>query len=558
MLAYLIKYSTNKTKVFLLPFVVAIEAVSLILFTAQLVPIVNYISKGEFETSSAYIARYALFIFVYIIFKYIRQIMIDYIAVDNEKNVYENAINKIAQMQPREIYFLGKGTMVSLLSSELKQNKLFILSYLYELLYEPIVFVLTILYIFSINSLLACIMIPLMLATVLIAFFCSKKLAKIYSKKNTDIEEQLTTQREIFANISTLKLYGQDDYFCCLNQDISRKLCLDEEVYARNKAKNYFFSLVNEYMPTIVMIVVSIFLMKRVELNIGQFVAVMQLLASVSLPFSKYASTIVETRNTMTTIKKLENTLSMDTSRTDEMVELEEPQLFYNSPLILEDVSFKYDDKNILNHCTLKIHEGEHIGIFGKSGDGKTTLLNIILGFLPEYEGSVRLLGHEVKASKSELLWEKIAYASQDGFFLNANIPYNISAGATNTIDEKMKKIFDVTNLWEDINEKIAEGINTTLVDGGMNLSGGQRQKLAIARALYKPSDFLILDEPSDALDEKTEEAIFNYLSTLRDKTMLIVSHRMSTLAKCDRTYCLRDGRLYEESLHNRSPKEHK
>ena len=547
-LDYLIKYSTKKINIFILPFIIALEAATLIFFTSQLVPIVNSISKGAFSETSYNILLYFLFIGTYIFLKFLRQLLIDLIAIDNEKNVWGNAVNNISKMRPEQIYMLGKGTVASILSNELLQNKRFIILFLYEFIYEPLVFVFSIMYIYSINALLSYIMIPMMLSTVFISYFSSKKLSVIYSGKNEDTEKLMTTQREIFANISTLKLYGCDDFFCDLNRKISTKLYLDEKKYANHKAKNYFMSLINEYMPTIITIILSILLMRNISLNIGQFISVLQLLAMVSLPFSKYAETIIEARNTLVTIHKLDNIFSGYDSDITKKNDMTDVLLEENYIVNISHLSYEYDKKKVLEDCSLQVKKGEHIGIIGLSGVGKTTLLSIILGFLPKYEGSVRLFGYEVNRIDPELLFSKISYVDQNRYFLSENILLNISAGQTNIPNEKMQHVIEMTNLTDDIETKLTDGLNTILVNGGTNLSGGQKEKISIARALYKQSDLFIFDEPSSALDEETEQCIVKSLDAFKDTTMIIVSHRLSTLEKCDRILCLKNGALYEKA----------
>lgn len=549
LIQYLIKYTKNKSKLFVLPFFIVGEAAVLVRLASLLIPIVNNLSTGKTEESLKSVVLYVLLVLLYIVFRLLRQTIIVSLSSENEKMVYDGAIHMISKMKQAEIYKMGKGMLISLLNNELRQNKKFILSYLYELIYQPVVFILMILFIFNTHPVLAFVMIPMMLIMVLISYICSKKLSVLYSEKNRDIEKQLTTQREIFANISTLKLYGCDEFFCKLNKDTCEKLYKDEKEYARRKAVNYLPSLINEYLPTIVVVVITMILMKSALLNYGQFVSVLQLLATVSLPFSKYADTIVETRNTCVTIRKIKSFFL--TYKTENVEPLEKQENKFTGKYIVDisNLSFQYDNRQILKNCSLQIKKGEHIGIIGFSGAGKSTLLNIILGFLSDYNGSVKLFGCEVNQTNPEDIWKRISYVDQNRYMLNETIAFNISAGETSVSNEKIEQVVDMTNFRNDIENKLEDGLNTVLNEGGMNLSGGQREKLSIARALYKESELLILDEPSSALDGETDRYIVETLDRLKDSTIIIVSHRLSTLSKCERILSLREGSLFREEI---------
>lgn len=145
-----------------------------------------------------------------------------------------------------------------------------------------------------------------------------------------------------------------------------------------------------------------------------------------------------------------------------------------------------------------------------------------------------------------EKLWSHISYVDQNRYMLNENIAFNISAGDTNVMTHRIDKVLDMTNFRNDIENKLPMGIETVLNEGGSNLSGGQKEKIAIARALYKKAELFILDEPSSALDEETDNCIVDALDVLDNVTIITVSHRLSTLSKCDRILELQNGKLIQ------------
>ena len=506
----------------------------------------NLLSAGKNQEALINIVWYVSLVLLYILFRLLGQLIIASMASESERMVYDEMVDMISRMKPYEVYQVGKGTIIALLNNELRQNKLFILSYLYELIYQPIIFILTVFYIVRVNFMLAFVMAPMMLITVFISYINSKKLSMLYSEKNVDTEQQLTIQRDIFANIATLKLYDIDNYLCGLNKNACHKLYVDEKEYAKRKAINYFPSLINEYLPTIVLVFTIMILMKNNSLNYGQFASVLQLLATMSLPFSKYADTIIETRNTCITVNKIDAFFKTnDVQKTD--MECDEENEYDGKYLLdISGLSFSYADRKVLDNCSLRIMRGEHVGIVGSSGVGKSTLLNVLLGVLPDYEGTVKIFGEEIREANIEKLWSHISYVDQNRYMLNENIAFNISAGDTNVMTHRIDKVLDMTNFRNDIENKLPMGIETVLNEGGSNLSGGQKEKIAIARALYKKAELFILDEPSSALDEETDNCIVDALDVLDNVTIITVSHRLSTLSKCDRILELQNGKLIQ------------
>ena len=165
---------------------------------------------------------------------------------------------------------------------------------------------------------------------------------------------------------------------------------------------------------------------------------------------------------------------------------------------------------------------------------------------MPDYEGTVKIFGEEIREANIEKLWSHISYVDQNRYMLNENIAFNISAGDTNVMTHRIDKVLDMTNFRNDIENKLPMGIETVLNEGGSNLSGGQKEKIAIARALYKKAELFILDEPSSALDEETDNCIVDALDVLDNVTIITVSHRLSTLSKCDRILELQNGKLIQ------------
>ncbi len=234
---------------------------------------------------------------------------------------------------------------------------------------------------------------------------------------------------------------------------------------------------------------------------------------------------------------------------------LPEPQqgkLPKNSALSLENVSFAYEgaEKNAVDGITLRINAGEHVAFVGPSGGGKTTLASLIARFWDVDKGSVKIGGVDVRDITSDELMKQISYVFQDSRLLKMSILDNVRIGRPGATDaEVMKALEDAQCM--DIIEKLPDGVNTMIGTKGVYVSGGEAQRLSIARAFLKNAPVLILDEATafaDPDNEQRVQAAFEKLS--REKTVIMIAHRLSTVTNADRIYVLKDGIVAESGSH--------
>ena len=221
----------------------------------------------------------------------------------------------------------------------------------------------------------------------------------------------------------------------------------------------------------------------------------------------------------------------------------------------LKNISFKYATRSqkAISNLSMKIKAGQSIGIIGSSGSGKSTLLDVLLGLLDIDSGQI--IYNERQANSSFLTeWRSnVAYLPQKVFIIDESVKNNIALGEPSSeIDDiKLEKAIKQSQLEELINE-LPEGINTILGDKGIQLSGGQLQRIALARAFYYERDVLIMDEATSSLDSETEKEIVNEIKKLKGKkTLIVVAHRVSTLIHCDYIYKLEDGVIVEKGSYH-------
>ena len=214
------------------------------------------------------------------------------------------------------------------------------------------------------------------------------------------------------------------------------------------------------------------------------------------------------------------------------------------SSIEIKDVKFSYGD-SVLDFGNIRIDKGEYIGFCGYSGVGKTTLFNLILGFLKPQEGEILIDGTPLTTENRKSWLKHIGYVPQDVFIFNGSIAENIALGYKNIDEDKVNKVLKMVSLGDWV-ASLENGIQSHLGEGGGKLSGGQKQRIGIARALYKGASVLLLDEATSSLDNNTEREINEMLQVLKkeisDLTILSIAHRESTLAFCNRIINLEEN----------------
>jgi ATP-binding cassette, subfamily B, heavy metal transporter len=288
----------------------------------------------------------------------------------------------------------------------------------------------------------------------------------------------------------------------------------------------------------------------RGELTVGDFVLLNTFMMQIYRPLNQIGFVYREIRQGLADIEAMFILLDQNPEIEDKANAL--PLEISGPVLSFEDVHFHYDpDRPILKGVSFTVPAGKTIAVVGPSGAGKSTISRLIYRFYDAISGSVSIDGQDVSDVTQASLRAAIGMVPQDTVLFNDTIAYNIRYGRPGATDEEVRDAARMAQIGDFI-ESLPHGFETQVGERGLKLSGGEKQRVAIARTILKAPPILILDEATSALDTHTEREIQSALDTVaRDRTTLVIAHRLSTVVDADEIIVLRDGVIAERGRHN-------
>ncbi len=252
----------------------------------------------------------------------------------------------------------------------------------------------------------------------------------------------------------------------------------------------------------------------------------------------------------------LTESMKTDKAMRAERAAIAGPELHLNKEIELRNITFAYPDSdvNIFTNANMMVPKGKSVGIMGPSGAGKSTIVDILLGLLHTKSGEILCDGNNIFSNYDSWL-AQIGYIPQSIYLVDESIRDNIAFGidSANISDDRIWEVMEEAQL-ADFVRTLPEGLDTKIGDRGVRLSGGQRQRIGIARALYHNPEILVFDEATSALDNETEAAVMEAINSFHGKkTMVIIAHRLNTIANCDIIYEVKDEQITKTTLEGRT-----
>lgn len=346
-----------------------------------------------------------------------------------------------------------------------------------------------------------------------------------------------------------VRMFNSEELITHNLQDFSGKINSNYKIMRKKMAKNIsLMGVLNVLIIAISYIYTglrTIGVLGEEKLGLGSFYLYSSALAMFNTNFFDMIKSLSFMNSSAAMIKPLYDYMNLEE---EEASDSDKESLKAIDKIEFKNVSFKYpaSEANVLNDISFEIHRGEKISIVGLNGAGKTTIIKLLCGFYTANEGQILINDKPIDSYKKKDLQENISAVFQDYHLFNFTIGENISSDPTYD-KAKVQKIISDLNLTERV-VKAKDGVDSLVGVGnleGERFSGGERQKIAIGRALYKDADLVILDEPTSALDPESEAEIYeNFAKLVHDKTSIFISHRMSSSVFCDKILLLNNSRV--------------
>lgn len=510
------------------------------------------VDGGYPHANTTYIVWACVLLALFGLFGFLFSVLAQYFsartATGMASGIRKDLFKKIQSLSYKDIDRMGEATMLTRMTGDIDKLQTGINLFLRLFLRSPfIVFgamFCALFYDAGSFGLFAVVIVLLAIVVYAVMFACMP----LYKKTQAKLDDVLLSTRENLSGARVLRAFCKEE---------SERKIFDERNEKLNDGRKFVGAIAGITNPlTYAMLNIGIILLLylgaiRVDggaLTQGSVIALYNLMGQILIELIKLANLIVTVAKAMASGSRIESVLKMKPSLT--VKEGEETQT-EEELIVFDGVSARYNDggESALTDISFKVHRGETVGIIGGTGSGKTTLVNLIPHFYDVSAGEVRVNGQNVQnAQIQSFLRERIGVVPQKAVLFKGTLRENLLWGRADATDEELMQAVRLAQAEEVVLGK--GGLDAQVEQGGKNFSGGQKQRLTIARALVRKPEILILDDSSSALDYATDASLRKAIRSL-DTTTLIVSQRASSVMNADRIIVLDDGKNVGEGTHD-------
>jgi len=484
------------------------------------------------------------------IFQYLYSISWRNLAQSIEHNIRIDAYNHVQKLDISWFENKKVGDITAKLNDDVNQLERFLDNGFNSLIQLVVSTIAIGAWFFYISPLVASITILPVPIILLIAFFFQKNLSPRYLAVRNSAGLLNNTIFNNLIGISTIKSSVSETVESKRVEDLSQNYRL------KNKSA---IMLSSAFVPIVRMGVLSGFLGTMIvgsylalngKIEIGSYSILIFLTQRFLWPFTTLSETVDLFERSMASNKRI-----LDLLNTNHTIKDNDNSIVINDfeeDIFFSDITFYYDkDKSLFKNLNFTIKNNSLTGIVGQTGAGKTTIIKLLLRFYDTKNGNISIGNHQIKKIKLKNLRENIGYVSQDIFMFDGTIKENIAYPDINCDDEQVNKAATLSQCYEFI-DKLPNKYDTLIGERGQKISAGQKQRIAIARALYKNPPILIFDEATSAIDNETEHLIQIALNEIsKNRTTIVIAHRLSTVRNADNIIVIGDGNIIEEGNHN-------
>ncbi len=398
---------------------------------------------------------------------------------------------------------------------------------------------------------------PIFLVFIVFSFIYGIWLLFFLKKRRTlnykYFEQQANNQTKTYQLINSAqetKIHGAENRKRWEWEDIQADLFVTGmDILKLQQSQSAGGILINELRNICITVIAAASVINN-NISLGMMVAIQFILGELSYPIERIMTFIYQWQDVSISLDRIEIVHGQDEENIDRPVASFPSE---NRSITVDNMTFRYPgirEENVLRNISLTIPQGKTTAIVGTSGSGKTTLVKLLLGFYNEYSGTIKIGDMDLKDVNLDWWRSNCGVVMQNGFIYSDTIAGNIAASETYPDQDRLQYAANISDADSFINS-LPLKYNTMIGEGGQGISQGQRQRILIARAVYKDPDYLFLDEATNSLDANTERRIVRELDEFyKGRTVVVIAHRLSTVKNADQILVLSKGRIVERGTH--------
>jgi ATP-binding cassette, subfamily B, bacterial len=539
----------KKWIVFLFIIMVPLSCLASVLFALSFNPIIEAAIKRDqssLVTSGIFALLFAL---SDLFFAYLVKLSSTKMLKESAISIKQDLFSKLVEQDISAAKNENSGNYLSVLTNDVnlvKENYFSNLLMIYRVIMS---FVISLVAVIVVDYRIALVLLLVGLCSVILPKLLEKRLSQLQENHSKKLKKYLSSTKDFFEGLEVIKSFHIQKKVFSNHHKHNQ-----ETEIAGYKASMYTFSvgwvsmLFSSLMYVFTFVIGGYFVING-SMSVGLVVALSQLIGGVVAPIEQLPEYLAEYHSSKSIANQLKTILDKKNKEDEGIVPNVHPNHIH-----LKDVSYKYQEESnrlALNQVNVKFEYGKRYAIVGESGSGKTTLAKLILGFLPNYKGKICIGNENLDTISKTYLYQNVCYIHQNTFIFDDTLRNNITLYQEYR-DEEVLSVLHKAGL-SSFYDNLPEGLDTLLGENGSKCSGGERQRISIARSLIAESKFLILDEATSSLDNITAHEITNGILNLQDTSCILITHALnpSVLNRCDWIYVMKKGSLIEQGTFN-------
>lgn len=497
-----------------------VSSVTGILFAFVLSEIINCAVAGEMARLWRTVAAGIGFVVAAVVSEYLYGYFKNSIICNARFCLKEDLFRAIFKKSMKKYESVNSAEYINNLSNNLNMFDEMYFQNVIELPLVLLTFIIAVAVCIAVEPLMLVVIVIFSVITTFVTNYCGARLQKSTGEYAGGMEEYMSLIKDDFRGFRLIRNFGITASIFGIHKD---KNLYVEELKKKNSNNMVLYMCMNELIgliSTLAIMGVAAYFAINGMFEIGIVLAFGQISGKIMSPIMSASKIVVKFKSS----KPLKAGFT-------EILETEERKGFKNitdirDGISVEGLSFAYDNKKVLNDVTCKFKKGGKYAVVGASGSGKSTLLHIIAGYYDDYSGSVRYDDAELKDINEESIHDCTCLVSQEAFLFDDTLKNNITLYQDGYSDDMIMNAIKAAGLWE-LTTKLPDGLDTRVSEGGNNFSGGEKQRINLARVLLKDSQVLLFDEFTANLDKETAFSIEKNVLDLKDKTIIVVTHHM-------------------------------